>query len=166
MDSAEWAGLNWKQRALHPRTLKAIVAGIAVGLVLAAGGWYYKIRPEEALNQKRVDATLDIAKLYGLQLSYKAAKGAYANDLDSLLALSPDGAALKASLAANVDMATLAVVGDKDKFKVELNVLDETRTPIKVKGPVAPRVPATAPAALTEQAPPLNADGAPLSSGR
>jgi hypothetical protein len=117
--------------------------------------------------QKRYESTIDIAKLYGLQLSYKRAKGTYANDLASLLSVEPDAAALKASLAANVDMTTLAVVGDAAKFKIELNVLDPVRTPIKIRGPIAPRpAAATEPSALPSQAPPLNSDGAPISAGR
>ena len=59
--------------------------------------------------------------------------------LAALLSVSPDAAALKARLAANADMNTLAVVGTADKFKIELNVLDPERTSIKIRGPVAPR---------------------------
>ena len=144
----------------------ALAGGLALGAAAAAAWWHVVAAPQEALVQKRVQATLDISRLYGLQLSYKRVKGTYANDLGSLLLIDPDGAALKARLAANVDLNTLAVVGDADKFKIELNVLDPERTLIKVKGPVAPRGPAAAPPVLQTQAPPMNADGAPISSGR
>lgn len=150
----------------HPRMLRALAGSAAAGLALAAVGWYAIIKPDQALVQKRYESTIDIARLYGLQVAHKKAKGAYASDLDALLALAPDGAALRASLAANVDMTTLAVVGDANKFKIELNVLDPERTSIKVRGPVAPRQAAATPAAMPEQTAPLNADGAPLPSGR
>jgi hypothetical protein len=166
MISAEFTPLTWRQRLFHPLTLKSIAAGVAAGLALGAGYWHFVSKPGYDLLQKRFEATIDLAKLYKLQGDYKKAKGTYANDLDSLLALSPDGAALKASLAANVDMTTLTIVGDGKKFKLELNVLDGERTPIKVKGPFPPRVRPTTPASLPLPAPPLNPDGAPLSSGR
>ncbi len=117
----------------------AVVGGLALGTALATGWWRISVVPEEALLRKRHEATLDIAKMYRLQLTYKQAKGTYANDFASLLSVDPDGASLKASLAANVDMTTLTVVGDANKFKIELNVVDPERTPIKVRGPIAPR---------------------------
>ncbi|MFI5350834.1 MAG: hypothetical protein ACHQ2Z_14900 [Elusimicrobiota bacterium] len=154
--------MNWKERLAHRTTLLALAGGLALGAAAAAAYRHIAVAPQQALVQKRVQATLDLAKLYGLQLAYKRVKGTYADDLGSLLLIDPDGASLKARLAANVDMNTLAVVGDADKFKIELNVLDPERTLIKVKGPVAPRGPAAAPPTLRTQAPPMNADGAPI----
>ena len=142
-------------------TLMVIAVGLALGAA-AAAWWRVEVVPEQALVHKRYQSTLDIATLYGLQLSYKRAVGTYANDLASLLAFDPQGAALKASLAANIDMNTLTVVGDAAKFKI--NVLDPDRTLIKVRGPIAPR--AQASSALPAPAPPMNADGSPISSGR
>ena len=166
MEPVGWAQLNWKQRLTHTRSLQAAAAGVAAGFALAAGAWCFKIKPEEARVQKRYQSGLDIARLYGLQLDYKKAKGTYANDLDSLLALAPDGATLWANLAANADMTTLAVVGSETKFKIELNVLDGERTSIKIRGPIAPRVSAAKALVLPASAPPMNADGAPLAPGR
>lgn len=154
--------MNWKERIAHRTTLLAVAGGLALGAAAAAGWWRLSYVPAQALVQKRVQTTLDIATLYGLQLSYKRAKGTYANDLASLLSVDPDAAALKASLAANVDMNTLAVVGDANKFKIELNVLDPDRTLIKVKGPIAPRAQPSSSPGLATQAPPMNEDGAPI----
>jgi hypothetical protein len=110
---------------------------------------------------------LDISRLYGLQLAYKQAHGTYANDFAALLTVAPDAAALKASLSANVDMTTLTVVGDANKFKIELNVLDHDRTPFKVRGPITWQPPArtAVPAGIAAPAPPANADGTPISDG-
>jgi len=153
-------------RLKEPRTWLLILAAAAVGGAGAAAWRQYFFLPEQALVQKRYQSTMDIARLYGLQLAYKRAHGTYANDFPSLLTAAPDAAELKASLAANVDMNTLTVVGDANKFKIELNVLDGERTPIKVKGPVAERKPAAVPAALAPAPPPMNADGAPIAPAR
>ncbi len=121
------------------KKLLAVAGAVALGAAAAATWWRFSIAPKRALVQKRYQATMDIATLYGLQLSYKRARGTYANDLASLLSVDPDGAALKASLGANTDMNTLTVVGDANKFKIELNVLDPDRTLIRIKGPIARR---------------------------
>ncbi|MFI5362502.1 MAG: hypothetical protein ACHQ49_11075 [Elusimicrobiota bacterium] len=158
---------TWKERLTHQTTILAVAGGLVLGAAGTAAWWRVSFAPSRALTEKRVQATLDIARLYALELSYKQAHGAYANDLNALLSAGRDGAALKASLAANVDMNTLAVVGDAQKFKIELNVLDAGRTLIKVKGPVVPRAQsAAAPSVMPAPAPPQNADGAPINSGR
>lgn len=156
-----------KRRLNEPRTWLAIVGGLLVGAAVAAGWWKYFLVPEQALVQKRYQSTLDIARMYGLQLSYKRAHGTYANDFASLLTVAPEAAELKARLAANVDMNTLTVVGDASKFKIEMNVLDADRTPIRVKGPVAERKPAAEPASAPVPATPLTtSDGAPIAPSR
>jgi hypothetical protein len=166
MEAAGSPPTNWRQRFKRP-TLKGVVVSAAVGAAAAAGWWRVVDVPAQALLRKRYESTLDIVKMYGLQLSYKRAKGTYANDLASLLSVDPDGAALQANLAANVDMSTLAVDGDARKFKIELNVLDPERTLIKIQGPIPRRArAAAAPMALPMQAPAVDADGAPISSGR
>jgi hypothetical protein len=165
MELAAPTPTTWKQRAVAPRTILTILAAMAVGAA-AAGVWRQVwLKPRQALTQKRVDATLDLARLYGLQLAYKKAHGTFANDLGALLPLSPEGAALKADLAANADMSTFVVAGDAQRFKIELNVLDPERTSIKIRGPLTPRQTA-APSGLAAPAPPMNADGAPINSGR
>ncbi|HXT01291.1 MAG TPA: hypothetical protein VN915_11490 [Elusimicrobiota bacterium] len=160
------SGFIAKRRLNEGRTWLMIAATFLVGGA-AAGAWrMYMLLPEQAMVHKRYQSSLDIARMYGLQLSYKRAHGTYANDFASLLTVAPDAAELKASLAANVDMNTLTVVGDESRFKIELNVLDGQRTPIKVKGPVPDARPAAAPAALTPAPPPMSADGAPIVPAR
>lgn len=155
-----------KRRLNETRTWLLIAAAGVVGAAAALAWRQMVLLPEQALVQKRYQSSLDIARLYGLQLSYKRAHGTYANDFASLLTVAPEAAELKARLAANVDMNTLTVVGDADKFKIELNVLDGERTPIKIKGPVAETKKAAEPAALATPAPPMNADGAPIAPAR
>lgn len=143
------------------------IAAVALVGAAAAGAWWKLwLVPEQAIIQKRYRSSMDIARLYGLQLSYKRAHGTFANDFASLLTVAPEAAELKADLAANVDMNTLTVVGDANKFKIELNVLDAERTPIRVKGPIEDRKPATEPAAVPVPAAPMNSDGAPIVPAR
>ena len=151
------------RRLNEPRTWLGIAAAMLAGAVVAGVWWKLWFVPEQALVEKRYQATMDIARMYGLQLSYKRAHGTFANDFASLMTVAPEAAELKARLAANVDMNTLTVVGDASKFKIELNVLDGQRTPIRIKGPIPENKPAAAPSALQAPAPPpMNADGAPI----
>ena len=113
-----------------------IVAGIAVGAAGAVGVWSVWLKPLRDDAQIRTETVQDTSKLFGLQLQYFQAQGAYANDLDTLLALDPDRAAFKAHMARHLDMSTIAVVGNAKKFKIEANALDKDRTLIKLKGPV------------------------------
>jgi hypothetical protein len=154
--------MHWKQRLTHWSTFAVIAAGAAIGFGLQFAVKRATGDADQAITLKRYHASIDLSRLYGLQAAYKRAKGAYANDLASLLSVDPDAAALKASLAANVDMNTLAVVGDAKKFKIELNVLDPDRTPIKIRGPIQTKTAAPEPAALPAPPPPSNADGAPI----
>ena len=154
--------MHWKQRLTHWTTFALIAASVAVGLGLQFVVKRVQGDADQVITRKRYQATMDLAQMYGLQVTYKRAKGTYANDLASLLSVDPDAAALKASLAANVDMNTLAVVGDANKFKIELNVLDPDRTPIKIRGPITNKKVAAEPSALPAPAPPSNGDGAPI----
>jgi hypothetical protein len=162
MPDADWEALTPWQKLRHRSTLAKLAGVLVLGAALGAGGWYVKIRPLLQVNRMRHESTLDIARMYGLQLSYKKQNGVYANDLDALLSAAPDRAALKANLVKNVDMTTLAVVGDARKFKIELNVLDADRTPIRVRGPIAPRRPKTPAPTMTEASAQMNADGTPV----
>jgi hypothetical protein len=155
-----------KRRLNEPRTWLVIAGGLLVGAAAAGVWWKFWLVPEKALVEKRYQSTLDIARLYGLQLSYKRVHGTYANDFASLLSVAPEAAELKGSLAANVDMNTLTVVGDANKFKIELNVLDGDRTPIRVKGPVAEKKAPAEPAAVPVPAAPMTSDGAPIAPAR
>jgi hypothetical protein len=160
------SGVIDKRRLNESRTWLSIAGGLLVGAAAAGVWWKVYLVPEQALVQKRYQSTVDIARLYGLQLSYKRAHGTYANDFPSLLTVAPEAAELKARLAANVDMNTLTVVGDANKFKIELNVLDGERTPIRVKGPVVEKKGAPESAAVPVPAAPMTSDGAPLVPAR
>jgi hypothetical protein len=118
------------------RYILALAAGIAVSALGAAGTWSLYLKPIRTDAVMLSETLIDVTTLFALQLKYQKARGVYANDLDTLLTLSPDRDALKARLTRNVDMTTLAVVGDAKKFKIEANVLDRDRTLIKLKGPV------------------------------
>lgn len=116
-------------------SLKSIGLGTGLAAILLAGAWAVWIRPMKAEAKMQAETSMDVSALFALQLKYKEAKGVYANDLDTLLSISPDRDAIKARLSRNVDMATFAVVGDAAKFKIEANMLDGERTLIKMKGP-------------------------------
>lgn len=146
-------------------TLAALAAAVVLGLLGAAGVRRVWLKPQWDASDRRFETSRDLMTLYSLQLDHKAAKGVFAGDLDSLLALSPEGAALKARLAAHVDMNTLAVVGDAERFKLEANVLDPERTLIKVRGPILESAAGPAPAADAASASGLN-EGAPIAPER
>ena len=155
--------LTWRQRLTHRSTLMAAAAGLAVGALGAAGGYYVWLRPQRALAQLRYDAMNDVLKLYGLQTDYQKAHGAYANDLETLLAFSGQRDALWQRLASHVDMNTIAVVNEGAKFRVEVNVRDADRTLIKIKGPPPEFVPRSAPKVIEHGVPSALPDaGAPV----
>lgn len=122
-----------------PQGLATIAGSIALGLAMFAATYYVFLKPQRELAQRRYDAQIAMLRLYDLQIAHHRAAGAYANDLAALLRLSPDGAALKATLDATTDSATLTVVGDAEKFKLEANIRDPERTLIKIKGPLGAR---------------------------
>lgn len=144
------ANLGWKERMTHPRTLLAIGAGLAVGALAAFGGYQVWLKPQKELARLRFDAMNDVLKLYGLQTDHMKAHGSYANDLETLLASSGQRDALRARLAAHVDMNTITVVNEGAKFKIEVNVLDKDRTLMKIKGPPPEFTPSAAPSMPTE----------------
>jgi hypothetical protein len=166
MDEPEAAApLTFKQRFLLPKNLALLAAGLAVGAVGAALGWQAWLKPQRELAEKRFNTLKDVTTLFGLQLQYKAANGVYANDLDSLLTLAPDRGAFKTRMAEHLDVATLAVVGTADKFKIEANVLDKERTLVKLKGPIATPPPREAPKLNPEASSAAGPDaGAPVAA--
>lgn len=156
---------TWTQRASDPKFLAAIAAGLAVGALGAAGGWWFWLKPQRDVARLRYETMQDVSTLFGLQRHYKEVRGAYAPDLDALLTLSPDRDAFKAHMAQHLDLNTIAVVGSTDAFKIEANVLDSDRTLIRIKGPIENTY-NYAPTSLLPQAQPLDVGGAPIDPGR
>lgn len=126
---------SWKE----PRTLFFVALALTIGAAGAAVGWKVYLKPVRAIADIRYQSHLGLMRLYDLQVAYHGAHGAYANDLDTLLASSPDGAQLRAKLAATMDITTLAVIGDAERFRLEANVLDPQRTSVKIRGPLGER---------------------------
>ena len=153
---------TWRRRLAHPRTLAAMMAGVVAGLAVAAGGWWRYLRPQREIAQIRYDTLQDLMSLYALQVAHHKSAGTYANSLDALLAGAKDASVLKARLAKHVDLNTVTVVGNAEKFKLEVNALDGERSLIKVKGPVAPRRPSKPRAPLPEPSSASQNAGAPV----
>ena len=128
-----------KSSLTDKRTLSYIALALAVGAAGAGIGWKVYLKPIRALADIRYQSHLALMRLYDLQVAYRAANGAYANDLDTLLASESDGAQLREKLKATVDLNTLAVVGDASRFRLEANVLDPQRTSVKIRGPLGER---------------------------
>lgn len=157
----------WWEEYARPRALAAIAGGLLLGVAGIAVVRRAWLEPRRQAAQKRFETMSDLATLYGLQLAHKRATGRYADRLEALLALSPDGAALKARMAGHLDLNTLTVVGDEWAFKIEANVLDADRTLMKIKGPVHDVSRPKAAAPLAERAPKIEVDaGAPIVSPR
>jgi len=142
--------------------LARIAGGILLGCAVSGAVWVGSVKPRIEAAQKRYDTTMALWTLYDLQLANKKATRAYANSLDALLASAKNGSALKARMAASLDLNTVAVVGDAEKFKLEANVLDPERTLIKIKGPIAGRTWSSAPALPLPEAPSSSDIGAPI----
>ena len=128
-----------KTKLKEPRTFLIIAVSLALGAAGAGVGWMVVIKPARAIANIRYQSHLCLMQLYDLQMSYRGAHGAFANDLDTLLASAPNGAALREQLKGSVDLNTLAVVGDANRFRLEANILDPERTAVKIRGPLSGR---------------------------
>lgn len=128
-----------KRALTEPRTLFVVALALALGAAGAGVGWKLFLQPARAIAAIRYQSHLGLMRLYDLQVAYHGAHGTYANDLDTLLASAPDGAKLRAQLAATMDINTLAVIGDATRFRLEANVLDPQRTSVKIRGPLGGR---------------------------
>jgi len=122
-------------RLSQPKTLVHIALGLALGAAGAAAGWAVYLKPMRAIAATRYRSHVALMRLYDMELSYHAARGTYANDLDTLLASAPDGDKVRAQLKTSVDLNTLAVVGTASWFRLEANILDPERTAVKFRGP-------------------------------
>lgn len=128
-----------KSGLTNRRSLIIIAIALALGMAGAALGSHLYLKPMRAIAEKRYQSHLCLIRLYDLQIAYHAAHETYANDLDTLLATAPDAAELRAQLKNSVDINTLTVVGDAERFRLEANVLDEQRTSVKIRGPLGKR---------------------------
>lgn len=134
-----------KERLTNKRLYVLLAIAVVVGLGGGRLGRKILLAPKiKALELQNATLT-DLTELYRLQKAHFAARGTYANDLDSLLAIAPTGAQLRERMSRHMDMNTVTVVGDEKRFKLEANVLDKERTLIKLKGPFVPRARAAAP---------------------
>jgi len=123
----------------EPRTLGMIALALAIGAAASGIGWKVYLEPQRAIARTQFLAHNTLVKLYDLQMAYGETHGVFANDLDSLLTGAADAAQIRAQLKASVDINTLAVLGDDQRFRLEANVLDPMRTSVKIRGPVGER---------------------------
>jgi len=123
----------------QPMTLACIAGALALGAGGAALGRHFYLKPIRATADLRYQSHLGLMRLYDLQMEYHGANETFANDLDTLLASASDGPKLREQLAATMDINTLAVIGDANRFRLEANVLDERRTSVKIRGPLGER---------------------------
>jgi len=126
-------------RLKEPRNLGMIALALALGAAAAGIGWKVYLEPQRAIAQTRFRAHNTLVKLYDLQMAYYKANGRFANELDALLAGAPEAAKIREELKSSVDLNTLAVIGDENRFRLEANVSDPLRTSIKIRGPVGER---------------------------
>jgi hypothetical protein len=125
-----------KSKLRQPRTWLFVVIALALGGAGAGIYWQVALKSMRAVAYTQYQSHLALMRLYDLQVAYRGAHGAYANDLDTLLMYAPDGAQLRAKLKGCIDLNTLAVVGDAARFRIEANVLDPARTSVKIRGPM------------------------------
>jgi len=128
-----------KQRFTDPRTLMYLAFALLLAAAGAGLGWKFYLQPIRTVAVIRYNSHLGLMRLYDLQMAYHAANGTFANDLDTLLASAPNGAKLRETLSKSMDIETLAVIGDEDRFRLEANVLDQERTLVKIRGQRAER---------------------------
>lgn len=135
--------MEYLKRALaqskDPRTLGLIALSLAIGAAASGIGWKFYLEPQRAIARTRFQAHNTLVKLYDLQMAHREANGRFANDIDTLLNGVPGAADIRAELKASVDLNTLAVIGDENRFRLEANVSDPLRTSIKIRGPVGER---------------------------
>jgi hypothetical protein len=139
-DMEETAPLSPSAQVLRKFKEPRVLAYIAIALALgAAGSGVYRqlvLKPMRDVAYTQYQSHLALMGLYDLQVAYRDANGRYANDLDTLLMSAPDGAKMREKLKQYIDINTLAVSGDTNGFRFEANVLDPSRTSVKIKGPM------------------------------
>jgi len=140
MDMEESAPLSASAQVIakfkEPRVLGIIALALALGAAASVAYRQVVLIPMRGVANIQYESHVALMRLYDLQVAYRDANGRYANDLDTLLMSSPDGAQLREKLKTYVDLNTLAVAGDARGFRFEANVLDPSRTSVKIKGPM------------------------------
>ena len=120
----------------EPRVLALIALALALGAAAAGAYRQLVLKPMRAVAEIQLQSHIALMRLYDLQLAYRDANGRYASDLDTLLMSSPDGARVRENLKRYLDLNTLVVLGDARGFRFEANVLDPSRTSVKLRGPM------------------------------
>lgn len=122
-------------RSQAPKIAAAVLAGLAAGGAVWGAAWKLQVQPAraEAALQDRAHAAL--MRLFDLQTAYYEAHETYAVGLDAILMSAPDAQKLRSELKAVVDLETLVIVGDDERFRIEANVLDSRRSLVKFRGP-------------------------------
>lgn len=128
-----------KDRFKDPKVLMHIAIAAAFSVAACGVGWQFYLKPQRAIAFTRYQSHDLLMKLYDLQIAYHAAHGTYADGLDALLASDPDGAQIRQRLRTCVDLNTIAVLGEQDRFRLEVNILDPQRTLVKIRGPLGRR---------------------------
>ena len=137
--SAPSFAASLKRRLFSRTALIALAVSLAAGWAGAMIARRVYLDPLQATAETRFRSHMSLMRLYDLQVAFRSARGTYANDLDTLLGSSPDGAKLRDQLKADIDINTLAVIGDANRFRLEANVLDAERTAVKIRGPFGER---------------------------
>lgn len=131
---------SWRERFTEGLFTKTSLLVAALTLLSAAGagfGYYWlELKPKIDAADKRFVTVRAVMRLYGLQKTHKQRFGTYANDLNALLRLMPNGESFKSEVASSLDLNTLTVVGNAEQFKIEANMLDAERTLVKIRGPI------------------------------
>ena len=128
-----------KKNLTDPRIRVILALTLALGAASGYFGGRLYLKSVRVGANARYQSHQGLMRLYDLQIEYRKGHEAYANDLETLLATAPDGAQLREKLKAAMDINTLAVIGDADRFRLEANVLDPQRTLVKIRGPLGER---------------------------
>ena len=130
---------SYKRWMNQPRVRIAMILLAVMTAFGCAGYWIKVLKPMRVIAETRFQSHVALMRLYELQIAYRGKHETFAKNLDDLLEGAPDAMALRASLKANTDINTLAIIGDADRFRLEANILDPARTAVKFRGTAVPR---------------------------
>ena len=132
-DIRQW--LKGLPQRLRPHLLSAAL-GVSVAFVAVVLGMRFFFAPLATKVYLRAETSRDVMGLALLQDRHRRWTGVYADDLESLVAISGDPKGFTASLARHLDINTLLVRATSTHFTIEANVLDKERTLIHFDGPL------------------------------